>query len=120
MKLGEDLVTAGLAVKDDSNKQPWDLFPFDAADEIVSVLKEGAKKYAPRNWEKGMNWSRCYAACIRHLWKWWQGEDKDPEWGLSHLAHAGCCILFLLAYEKRVCGTDDRPQIKSIAKANQK
>lgn len=97
------------ATKHDDSKQPWDLVPYDALDEVVSVLKEGAKKYAPRNWEKGMNWSRCFAACIRHLWKWFHGEDKDPEWGFSHLAHACCCILFMLAYEKRKIGIDDRP-----------
>lgn len=96
--------------KDDTGKEPWHLFPFDAADEIVKVLQFGANKYEERNWERGMDWNRPFGALIRHMWRWWHGEDKDEETGLSHLAHAGCCILFLLAYEKRGVGVDNRPK----------
>lgn len=95
--------------KDDGGKMPWHLLPPDAVEQIVAVLKFGATKYGDRNWEKGMAWSRPFAALMRHMWAWWRGEDRDPETGLSHLAHAGCCILFLLAYEKRNTGKDDRP-----------
>lgn len=62
-----------------------------------------------RNWEKGMRWNRPFAALMRHMWAWWRREEADPETGLSHLAHAGCCLLFLIAYEKRVIGEDNRP-----------
>jgi len=96
--------------KDDTGKDPWHLFPFDAARAIVKVLEFGAKKYAPRNWEKGMAWSRLYDACIRHLTAWFEGEKADPETGHSHLWHAGCCVLFLIAYEIRGVGADDRPK----------
>lgn len=75
---------------------------------ISEVLAYGAKKYAPRNWEKGMAWSRPFGAAMRHLWAWWRGEILDPETGYSHLAHAACCIMFLLTYEQRRVGTDDR------------
>lgn len=95
--------------KDDRDKLPWHLLPGDAVEEIVKVLDFGQKKYAPRNWEKGMSWSRVFSALMRHMWAWWEGEDTDKETGLSHLAHAGCCILFLLSFEKRKTGTDDRP-----------
>ena len=96
-------------VKDDAGKLPWALLPFDALRGIVQVLDFGQRKYAPRNWEKGMDWSRCFDACLRHLTSWWQGEAQDPETGLSHLTHAGCCLLFLIAYEIRGVGKDDRP-----------
>ena len=95
--------------KDDSGKTPWHLMPPDALNQIAQVLAFGATKYGDRNWEKGMNWSRPFSALMRHMWAWWRGEDRDPETGLSHLAHAGCCILFLLSYEGRAHGTDDRP-----------
>ena len=87
--------------KDDTGKAPWHLLPFDAVRTIVMILQFGAKKYAPRNWEKGMAWSRPYDALMRHMTAWWEGEAKDPETGYSHLWHAGCCILFLIAYEIR-------------------
>lgn len=95
--------------KYDNGKLPWDLLPPDAVEEIIKVLSFGASKYGAYNWARGMSWSRVFAALMRHMWAWWGGQNKDPETGISHLAHAGCCILFLLAYEKRGIGTDDRP-----------
>jgi len=62
-----------------------------------------------RNWERGMAWSRPFSALMRHVWAWWRGQETDPETGYSHLAHAGCCVLFLLAYQLRRVGSDDRP-----------
>jgi hypothetical protein len=76
---------------------------------VARVLAFGASKYGERNWERGMKWGRPFAACMRHLWSWWRGEKADPETGMSHLWHAGCCIAFLIAYEARKVGTDDRP-----------
>lgn len=96
--------------KHDSGKSPWHLLPFDAVGDIVKVLEFGSRKYAERNWEKGIAYSRVFAAAQRHLTSWWQGEDKDPESGLSHLAHASCCTLFLLAFVARKrTDLDDRP-----------
>lgn len=96
------------AVKADTDKLPLDLFPPEALFEITKVLAFGAKKYAPHNWRKGMSWSRMYAALQRHLLAWQQGMDTDPESGLQHLAHAGCCLVFLLTYTLTGTGTDDR------------
>jgi hypothetical protein len=101
--------------KDDGGKLPIHLLPTDALECITEVLDFGAKKYAPRNWEQGMAWSRVYRACIGHLWKWWRGVPADAETGKSHLWHAGCCILFLIAYEKRKVGSDDRPETERLS-----
>ena len=96
--------------KDYKGKDPWHLAPWDAFRAIIKVLRFGAEKYAARNWEKGMAWSRPYGALIRHLTSWWEGEKADPETGYSHLWHAGCCVVFLIAYEIRGVGEDDRPK----------
>jgi hypothetical protein len=96
-------------VKFDQDKIRTDLLPPDAMLGIAEILTFGAKKYGDRNWERGMKWSRPYGALLRHIWAWWNGEDKDPETGKSHLDHAACCISFLSAYEKRKIGEDDRP-----------
>lgn len=95
--------------KDDTGKAPYDLLAPEALDAIAQVLQFGAAKYAPRNWEKGMRWGRVFGAAMRHLWAWWRGEKTDIETGFSHLWHAGCCIMFLIAYEARGIGQDDRP-----------
>ena len=96
--------------KDDAEKIRFELLPGDALKAIAVILTFGAIKYADRNWERGMNWSRVYGALQRHLWAWWGGEGLDAETGRSHLWHAGCCIVFLIAYEQRNIGTDDRPK----------
>ena len=98
------------ARKDDGGKLPWHLAPWDAFRAIVFILAFGARKYGDRNWEEGMDWSRLWSACMRHLTAWWEGEPGDPETGKSHLWHAGCCIIFLIAYEIRGKGRDDRPE----------
>jgi Domain of unknown function (DUF5664) len=95
--------------KDDTGKPPYDLIAPEMLDGVAHVLAFGAAKYAPRNWEKGMRWGRCYAALMRHMWAWWRGERADTETGMSHLWHAGCCLMFLMAYEARQIGEDDRP-----------
>ena len=96
--------------KHDDDKLRYDLVPWDAMDEVTAVLTFGAIKYADRNWERGMNWGRLIGAAFRHVTKWAMGEKLDPETGKSHLAHAICCLLFLLAYEIRGIGHDDRPR----------
>ena len=100
------------AQKDDANKLMWDLVPWDAMEDVVGVLNHGAVKYDYRNWENGMKWSRLFSAAMRHMVSWFQfREDKDKESGISHLSHAICCLLFILSYELRKSGEDDRPRI---------
>ena len=83
--------------KHDAQKDRWDLLPTAAVRQIVKVLTFGATKYGDQNWEfVAEARRRYYAATMRHLTAWWEGEENDMETGLSHLAHAGCCILFLL------------------------
>jgi Domain of unknown function (DUF5664) len=102
--------------KNDEGKDPWELLPWDAVEQVVKVLKHGRKKYDARNWEKGMAWSRLHGAANRHLNpQWFQGrEDFDEESGLYHLAHAACDILFLIAYQLRGIGLDDRPGTEEV------
>jgi hypothetical protein len=96
-------------VKFDQDKVRMELVPAELMVAVGTILTFGAEKYAPRNWELGMDWSRVFGALQRHLWAWESGEDKDPETGKSHLWHAACCIAFLVTYEQRGVGKDDRP-----------
>jgi hypothetical protein len=86
--------------KDDAEKTRWDLLPMLAVESIVKVLMFGAKKYGADNWQQvPESRRRYYAAAMRHLAAFWNGQRCDPETGLPHLAHAGCCIIFLLALD---------------------
>lgn len=96
--------------KNDAEKPRTDLIPVDVMLAVTRVLTIGARKYADRNWEKGMNWSRPYGAILRHVWAWWQGEDLDLETNEHHLAHAICECMFALAFALRKMDKfDDRP-----------
>jgi hypothetical protein len=106
-----DAVLADLGlefVKADDDKPRYDLLPPEMLEETAQVLTFGAQKYSAHNWAKGASWSRYFSAMMRHMWAWWRGEDNDPETGYSHLAHAACCLGFLMAYQRRGLGTDDR------------
>lgn len=100
------------AMKDDKDKVRWDLLPVGALEEVAQVLTHGAKKYEAWNWAKdgGFTWSRLIRAGIGHLFAFARGVDKDEETGYSHLAHAICCLLFLLTYarDKTKYTKDDR------------
>lgn len=98
----------GTALKFDQNKLPLHLLSTEAMNQTAAVLAFGAQKYAEHNWRNGFAWSRPLAAAMRHITAFNAGEDRDPESGLSHLAHAACCIMFLLEFEKTHPHLDDR------------
>lgn len=98
------------AVKYDQDKPRYDLIPPEAVEGLADILGIGAEKYAPRNWEKGLDYGRVFASAQRHMWAWWSGEEHDRETGFSHLAHALTNIAFLIAFTRRGYGRfDDRP-----------
>ncbi len=96
-------------IKFDSGKPRYDLTPPEVEEAIATVLTFGAEKYGDRNWELGMAWGRPYAALRRHMAAWWSGEEFDPESGLPHTWHAAACIAFLVAFEARDIGINDKP-----------
>jgi len=87
-------------VKYDGNKLLWDLLPLEPVQEIVRVLTYGAKKYTKDNWKYvADSKERYYAAMMRHITAWRLGEKFDLDTTIHHLAHAGCCLIFLLWFE---------------------
>lgn len=102
--------------KFDAGKTEWDLLPLGPVEEVVKVLMHGREKYGRDNWQLVDNpIRRYYAAAQRHLAAFRRArfDTKDPydaidaESHLHHLAHAACCILFLLWHErKELCQED--------------
>ena len=87
--------------KDDAWKPRWSLVPWAQVGDIVKVLTNGAEKYNDNNWKKVSEpIDRYTSAMMRHITAWASGEETDKEWGLPHLAHAGCCLLFLMWFDK--------------------
>jgi hypothetical protein len=98
------------AIKYDAEKPPITLIPRAALEEEARVLHFGAVKYGRDNWRGGMEWTRMLDAALRHIVAYTAGENSDPESGLNHLAHARCCLGFLIHYAEHGTGFDDRPE----------
>lgn len=98
------------ALRYDEGKIRYDLLPADSIQELARVYTKGAAKYAERNWEKGMSWSRCFGSLMRHAWAFWRGETHDQETGCHHMAMAAWNCLALCSYDMRQIGEDNRPQ----------
>lgn len=110
----EEAPVTQTAIKYDNFKTDWAILPLGPLEEIARVLSFGEQKYARGNYAlgEGLAYTRVINSLLRHTTQFMRGEDLDPETGLSHLAHAGCNILFLLYYEqnKDKFKNDDRNQ----------
>ena len=83
--------------------------PPSALVHMGAACKTGGDKYGIMNYrEAGVTASVYYNAMIRHLLRYWDGQDVD-ESGCLHLAHAmSCCAILIDCAEKGVL-IDDRP-----------
>jgi len=96
------------AVKHDTLKIPAELLDPTALEGLAAVLAFGAAKYSANNWRGGFKWTRLLGALLRHTFAIMRGEDNDPESGLPHIDHVGCCWMFLSNMMKTRKDLDDR------------
>jgi hypothetical protein len=89
-------------------KVPLDMVPTSMLYAVARVMEYGAQKYEKDNWRRGMKWSVPYACAMRHLLKWFEGEEADEESGESHLYHVLCNIAMLIEYSGTCPELDDR------------
>lgn len=94
--------------KHDQDKPKVELLDPLALEGLAAVLTFGAKKYAAHNWRGGLSYSRLLGAALRHTFAILRGEDNDPESGLPHVDHLGCCWMFLSNMMKTRSDLDDR------------
>lgn len=98
--------------KYDQGKPRMDLLDADALEGLAQVLTFGAEKYAANNWREGISNSRLVAALLRHVFAILRGEYVDPESGLAHINHVGCCWMFLANNLK------NRPDLNDLWRPN--
>lgn len=78
--------------------------------EVGLAMLEGARKYGRHNYRvAGVRASVYYDACWRHMMAWWEGEDVDPDSGLSHITKAIATLTVLRDAMIHECWVDDRP-----------
>ena len=93
-------MTTYKGIKYDGEKPKMNLLPPKAIVEVAKVLTFGAEKYGAENWKELEDLQNRYlAGALRHIFAHMDGEKLDPETGLSHMAHALCCLLFKLEIE---------------------
>lgn len=97
-----------------SDKAPLHLVPASFKAYTAVALAEGAMKYGSWNWRAaGVRASVYKSALERHLEKWWNGEDLDPETGVPHLANACACLAILIDADILGKLEDDRPPVQA-------
>ena len=80
---------------------------------------EGALKYGRFNWRiAGVRSSIYHSALLRHLAKWWNGQDYDQTTKVHHLDNAIACLAILRDAEIYNKLEDDRPPGRSDTMAN--
>jgi hypothetical protein len=104
---------AATGVKHDMGKEPLSLLSRAWLLGVARVLDFGSRKYATHNWRGGIQRSRLLSAALRHLLAYNEGEDLDPETGLSHLDHASCCLMFARELHETRPDLDDRYKQKT-------
>lgn len=87
------------ALRFNEGKAQWSLVDFDSLKPMVQVLEFGAEKYDRHNWKKGLTTSSITESLLRHIFALMNGEEADPESGISHVGHIQCNAMFL-AYMK--------------------
>ena len=78
--------------------------------ELGLAMLEGALKYGRHNYRvDGVRASTYFDAANRHLDSWWEGEDIDPDSGISHITKAIACLA--VVRDSMLLGNwvDDRP-----------
>ena len=79
-----------------TGKAPMDKLVLSILEEDARVHDHGAAKYGERNWRiDAIKASTYEGAILRHFLAFFQGEDNDPDSGISHLAHIRACCAVL-------------------------
>lgn len=97
-----------LAARYNAGKPPLSMVESSLIEEVAKVLDFGSRKYSRNNWRKGLKFNSVIDSILRHLLAFKDGQDLDPESGLSHLGHIGCNLQFLIYYMKNNKDMDDR------------
>jgi len=90
-------------------KAPMSTVPANVMAELGVAMLEGAAKYGRHNYRTaGVRASVYYDGVMRHLMAWWEGEDIDPDSGISHVTKAIASLTVLRDAMMQQMWDDDR------------
>jgi hypothetical protein len=94
-----------------SSKPPLSCVSMPVMFEVGAAMLEGSCKYGRHNYRvAGVRASVYFDAAMRHLARWWEGEDLDPDSGVSHITK--CIAGLVVLRDAQINGMvafDDRP-----------
>jgi len=93
-----------------TKKVPFSVISVPVLGEVGLAMLEGARKYGRHNYRiSGVRASVYYDAMLRHMGAFWEGEDIDPDSGLSHVTKAIAGLMVLRDSMIKGNWVDDRP-----------
>lgn len=93
-----------------SRKVPMSVVPPVVLAEVAVGMVDGARKYGRFNYRvAGVRGTVYYDAAMRHLMAWYEGQDIDPDSGLSHITKAITSLVVLRDSMIQGNWNDDRP-----------
>ena len=93
-----------------SKRIPMDLIHPLTLSEGALAMVEGMLKYGKWNFlAVGVRVSIYIGAAMRHLLKYYFGEERDPKTGVHHLGSVIACVNIIFAAKSANKLTDDRP-----------
>jgi hypothetical protein len=99
------------AVRDHVELARYDLIPVHCLRRLGQIYSEGAVRYKPYNWTKGMPFSDVYNHAMEHLAKWREGDRSEDQ-----LAKVAWGIFTLMYYEEYCPECNDFEQLKPKGK----
>jgi hypothetical protein len=92
------------------SKMPVSTLSPQVMGEVGVAMLEGALKYGRHNYRvAGVRATVYYDAAFRHLSSWFEGQDIDPDSGLSHITKAIAGLMVLRDSMLQENWVDDRP-----------
>jgi hypothetical protein len=95
-----------------SKQARFDQVPTRALYELAEHTGKGTTKYPDKdgvpNFRFGYKWGLSYAAAMRHMVQFWDGEDYDEETGSKHVIAAAWHMIALATFMDEHADKDDR------------
>lgn len=108
-----EIIRAGVEnlgpIHKDEGKEMLSIIPYPAMKLAAEIFTYGLQKYAEYNYKNppGLTTKQLINSCMRHVWKYNNGEDLDPESGLSHLGHAMANLMMIIDLHANGMGGED-------------
>lgn len=102
-----------------SRKAKVSVIPAGVLFDLGNAMVEGMCKYGRHNYRAiGVRSSVYYDAAMGHMMDWWEGQDIDPDSGLSHITKAMASLAVLRDAMLQDMLHDDRPPRSKVHKAD--